>query len=108
MTKRTVRSGDTPAMRYLQRSQPAPRTDSTLRQPFQRHVSRISVPGGNVMTTGEFAFGAKRNVMEESTPFPELSETAAGSPVTDTFVFSVEALSAETNVSLTGLAFVLA
>ena len=60
------------------------------------------------MTTGEFAFGAKRNVMEESTPFPELSEAAAGSPVTDTFVFSVEALSAETNVSLTGFAFVLA
>ena len=60
------------------------------------------------MTTGELAFGAKRSVMEESAPFPEESADTAGSPVTDTFVFSVEALSAETNVSLTGFAFVLA
>jgi hypothetical protein len=60
------------------------------------------------MTTGELAFGAKRSVMEESPPLPEPSTDAVGSPVTDTFVFSVEALSAETNVRLTGFAFVLA
>ena len=59
-------------------------------------------------TTGESTFGAKRSVMEESAPFPEPSATAAGSPVTDIFVFSVEALSAEMNVSLTGFAFVRA
>ena len=60
------------------------------------------------MTTGEFAFGAKRNTREDSIPSPELSTAAAVSPVTDIYVFSVEALSAEMNVSLTGRAFVLA
>ena len=91
----------------FQRIQPAPRGDSTLRHPFQRHVSFVSVPGGKTATTGDLAFGAKRSV-SAAVPEATAAPPAAGASVTDTFVFSVEALSAETKVNFTGSAFVLA
>ena len=56
--------------------------------------------------TGDASFGANRSTAGDNVPGAS-SGKSGELPVTDTFVFSVDAFSAERNVSFAGFAFAL-